>query len=349
MTERPRLHAVTWLLWAIAAAATVELAPSPLYVALVIAVAALVVEVHGLDTPLARAFPALVAMGVAFALVRIVLTAATTHGGDHVLFTTPAMQLPRLLGGFVVGGSVELPVVLQAAAESFVLVGVMAAFGAFNAVVSHYELVRSAPRAFYEPGLVVTVALAFVPSTIDAVHAVREADRARTGGRIVRRGRLLRLVVPILESGMERAVALAESMDSRGFAHTGATPNERAVGWCVLGSLLALGGAFVALVGRAEAAALGLGLVGTATLVAAVTIASRQMGRTRYRPTRLTGNDWTVAAIALAAPVGIGFLAVFGNHPLTWAAGELRWPAFDPIAGLAIVCLAVPALAPRRP
>ena len=113
---------------------------------------------------------------------------------------------------------------LQSLAEGFAIVGVMAVFGAFNSVVSHSELVQSTPRAFYELGLVVVVALAFVPSTITAIHDVREADRARTGGRVVRRGRLLRQVVPVLEHGLERAVTLAESMDSRGFARGGREP-----------------------------------------------------------------------------------------------------------------------------
>ena len=44
------LHAVTWSLWALAAAASVQLAPSPLYVALVIAVAFLVVTAHRIDS-----------------------------------------------------------------------------------------------------------------------------------------------------------------------------------------------------------------------------------------------------------------------------------------------------------
>src|SRR4029077_7946981 len=98
--------------------------------------------------------------------------------------------------------------------------------------------------AFYELGLVVTVALAFVPTTLGAVHSVREADRARTGGRVGRRGPLLRLIVPILESGMERAVALAESMDARGFSRQPAAPTERAAGWSTLVALLALSGSF---------------------------------------------------------------------------------------------------------
>ena len=41
----------------------------------------------------------------------------------------------------------DWPIGLRAAADAFVVVGVMAVFGAFNAVASHDELVRAAPRA----------------------------------------------------------------------------------------------------------------------------------------------------------------------------------------------------------
>lgn len=345
MGTRP--HAIAWLVWALAAAATVELAPSPVYVALVIAAAALVVERHALDTPLARAFPILIVAGVLFAVVRIVLTAATTHHVGHVLFGTPDFTLPRLLGGFTVGGSVELPVVLQSAAEGFTIVGVMAAFGAFNAVVSHYELVQATPRAFYEPGLIVTVALAFVPSTVTAVAAVREANRARTGNRVVRRGRMLRMVVPVLETGMERAVNLAESMDARGFARGNAERSDHVAGWCGLGALLCLGGAFVALVGQRRALAGVLGLAGIGALVTAVLTGAGARRLARYRVRRLTQADWRLGLVALAAPVGVALLAL-GGRTLTWSATPLHVPHFDPLAGLAVLCLAVPALRRRE-
>ena len=345
MRTGSRLHAVTWLVWALAAAACVELAPSPVYVAVVIAIAAVVVQVHAHDSPLARAFPALVLLGVAFGVVRVVLTAATTHGVGHVLFTTPALTLPDMLGGFTVGGTVELPVILQSAAEGFAIVGVLAAFGAFNAVVSHYELVQSAPRAFYEPGLVVTVALAFVPSTMNAIAAVREADLARTGGRVVRRGRLLRLAVPILESGMERALSLAESMDSRGFAHGPASRNDRYAAWASAGGLLALGGAFVALVGRSRAPASVLAAVGLVSLVLAVGLASRASARPRYRPAGLRGVDWAVAAVCLAAPAGVALVALVADASLSWSAVPLELPRFDIVVALALCALAAPAVA----
>lgn len=339
----PPLHAVAWLVWAVAAAASVELATSPVYVAVVVGVAFVVVSVHGEDTPLARAFPLLLSVGLAFALLRVVLTAATTHTGADALFTTPSFTLPRLLGGFEVGGPVELGVVLQSAAEGFAIVGVMAVFGAFNAVVSHHELVQSAPRAFYEPGLILTVSIAFVPATVATVARVREADRARTGGRVVRRGRLLRLVVPVMETALERALLLAESMDARGFASGPPTRADRVAGWCVLAALAGLGGAFVALVGRARGAALALGLVGVFAVAAAVAVASRRSARPRYRARRMGARDWAVAAVSLAAPAGLAVLALSGDETLRWAASPLRLPEFDPAAGLALAALTVPA------
>lgn len=344
--EHP-FHSVAWLVWALAAAACVELAPSPVYVALVVAVAFLVVSAHTLDTPLARAFPLLLGVGAAFGLVRVLLTAATTHTGLDALFTTPHFSLPRLLGGFQVGGPVEPAVVLQAAAESFAVVGVMAVFGAFNAVVSHHQLVQSAPRAFYETGLILTVAVAFVPATVATVARVREADRARTGGHVVRRGRLVRLAVPILESALERALLLAESMDARGFAAAEASRSDRTAAWCVLAGLAGMGGAFVALVARARAPAVVLGAVAVTAVAAATIVSSRQAARATYRARRMATRDWALVAGALLAPAGLGVLALAGDSTLTWTATPLHLPRFSPLAAVALAALTVPAWHPH--
>ena len=110
----------------------------------------------------------------------------------------------------------------------------IAVFGAFNAIVSHYELVQSlaarVPRARTRRR---RSALRSCPSTITAIHDVREADRARTGGRAVRRGRLLRQIVPVLENGLERAV---DSGRVDGLARAsrdgGAAPSGAGAGWC---------------------------------------------------------------------------------------------------------------------
>lgn len=345
-SDRP-WHALTWLLWALAGATAVQLAPNPLYVLVVVAVAWVVVEAHGLGGPFARAFPVLVGLAVAFGVMRTVLTAATTHGGDDVLLTTPSFTLPEVLGGFTVGGTIETAVVVHAAAESLVIVGIIAVFAAFNAVASHYELVQAAPRAFHELGLVVVIALAFVPSIITAVHDVGEADRARTGGRVVRRGRLLRRLVPVLESGLERAVTLAESLDSRGFAHRPPVTRERAAGWCGALALLALAGAFVALVARAGTTALVLGVAGAAGVVTATVLVSGVSARARYRPRRMRVADWAVVAASLGAPALLGALSIAGSSSLTWPVDPLAFPTADVLPLLALLALLAPCA--RRP
>jgi energy-coupling factor transport system permease protein len=348
---RSPLHAVTWLVWAVGAAACVQLAPNPLYVALVVAICFLVVSAHRLDTTLARAFPILIGLGVTFAVVRVVLTALTTHSADpaHLWFTLPSFTLPRILGGFTVGGTIEGDVVLYAAAQAFAVVGILAAFGVFNAVASHHELVQATPRAFHEPGLIVTVALAFVPSTMTAITAVRESDRARTGGRVVRGGRLVRLTVPILESGLERAVALAESMDARGFARNERGPADRWAGWCALGSLVALGGSFVALVGRSSGVAAALGATGVVLLIAAVSLSSQSVRTSRYRPRSLTRLDLGIGVVALTAPLALAVLDATTDIALFWTPYPLAFPPFALAPALAIALLAVPVLVSPLP
>jgi energy-coupling factor transport system permease protein len=342
-TPRP-WHSLAWLGWAVAAAACVQLAPSPVYVALVIGICWLIVEAHAPPGPYRRAFPALIALGVVFGLFRVAIAALTTHNGIDIWFTLPQATMPDILGGFTVGGTVESTVVLQALATSFTVVGMMAVFGAANALWSHYELVQATPRAFHELGIVVTVALAFVPATIESVRAVREADRARTGGRRVRRGRLLRSVVPVLERGLERAVALSESMDARGFGIRGPSRADAEAGWCALLALVALAAAFLASIGRATTAATIAVLVGTVALGLGVWRGSRGTQRQHYRRRPMQRSDWLLIGFAFLAPVTLSVVAAVGNDTLAWYASPLRWPRFDPVVAIALLPLLAPLL-----
>lgn len=336
------LHAVTWLIWALSAAISVELAPSPAYVVIVIAAAGVVVVAHGTGTALARAFPLFLAVGGGFAALRVFLTGLTTHTDGSVLVTLPDVRLPVLLGGFTVGGTVHAEVVLGAAAESLVVVGVMAVFGAFNAVVVHYQLVQAAPRAFYESGLVLTVSLAFVPSIIGTIQRVREADRARLGGARPPRRRAFALVVPVLEASLERAVALAESMDSRGFGRAGAGRYARAGVGLALAGLLLTGAAFVALVAGQPGWAAATAAPGVLGVMAGIAVTSAGDRRPRYRRRPLAGTDLVVMGLSLAAPAILGVLAARGGAALSWSAGA-GWPAVTPPAVIALLLLAAPA------
>lgn len=348
------LHSLTWLVWALCLAVSLQVARNPLLVAIALAATWVVVEAHRRPGSLARALPVLVGLAVVFGALRVVLIGLTTPlgagGTGGVLVELPQATLPRLLGGFSIGGAVSEAVVLQTAIDSLVVVGIMAGFGAFNAVASHHELLAAAPRAFHEPGLVLTVALAFVPSTLEAASAAREADRARTGGAVVRRGRAVRLALPVLETGLERAVRLAESMDARGYGRARAGAGDRAAAGLGLGAMLALAGAVLALVGRAQGVAAGLAAVGVLALVGAI-VASGRSAPTRYRRRRLGRLDAAVMAAAVAVPVVLAGCAAADVADLAWdpAVLPLRAPTLPLVPALALVALAAPALVRRRP
>ena len=345
-TPRP-WHSLAWLGWAVAAAAAVQLAPSPVYVALIVGITWVIVEAHAADGPYRRAFPFLLTVGAIFGLSRVIIAALTSHNGTHIWFTLPHATMPDILGGFTVGGTVETDVVLQAVAISFTVIAIMGIFGAVNAIWSHYELVQATPRAFHELGVVITVALAFIPSTIESVSAVREADRARTGGPVVRRGRILRTILPVLERGLERAVALSESMDSRGFGIRAPGRADLEAGWCAVVALFALAIGFLALIGRATTLAGVCAALGVGALGVGVWRGSRSTPRQYYRRRSLTRADWFMIAAAATTPVLLAVASALGNPTLSWNASPLAWPRFDPLIALALVPLLAPLV--RRP
>lgn len=116
---------------------------------------------------------------------------------------------------FVLLGPVNRGSVLAAVLEGLRVAVMLAVFGTFSSVTDPWRILRLAPRRFHEPALAAALALSIAPRTIEAAARVREAQRMR--GIELRRWRALpALAVPVLVTGMEQAVTLAESMDARG-------------------------------------------------------------------------------------------------------------------------------------
>jgi energy-coupling factor transport system permease protein len=112
-------------------------------------------------------------------------------------------------------GTVSAGAVAYAALEGARLAALLVVFGTFNAVTDPSAVVRLAPRRFFEPALAAALALSIAPRTIASAARVREAQRLR-GIRTSGWRSIPALAVPVLETGMEQAVTLAESMDARG-------------------------------------------------------------------------------------------------------------------------------------
>lgn len=182
------MHPAAWIVWVTCAAIVAFTTTDPFYLGLLVAVAWFVYAACHVPGPTAHSFRVFLIGGIM------------------------AMGIRTLL---VFLGTIELGSVVYAALEGMRLAAILVVFGTFNAVTDPFGVVRLAPRRFHEPALAAALALAIAPRTIASVHRVREAQALR-GLATTRWRSLPALAIPILETGMEDAVTLAESMDARG-------------------------------------------------------------------------------------------------------------------------------------
>ena len=145
--------------------------------------------------------------------------------------------------------------------------------------------------------------------------------QAKTGasGRVAR---LRRFLVPVLEDALERSLALAAGMDTRGY---GRAPGEsagrrRVTGGLLLGALIGIAVGVYAVLDRTAPRYLALPMLGAGTMlsVAGMWSAGRRVTRTRYRPDRWRLPELLTAATGImvaAATYAIGAGDVALAHP----------------------------------
>ncbi|MFI9783850.1 CbiQ family ECF transporter T component [Kitasatospora sp. NPDC051984] len=328
-----QLHPGAWWLWALGLAAAASRTTNPLLLLLILAVAGFVVAARRGDAPWARSYAAFLRLGLLVLAARVVFAVllGSPVGGTHVLFTLPQLPLPAWAQGVRLGGSVSLEGVLFALYEGLRLAVLLACVGAANALASPSRLLRSLPGALYEAGVAAVVAMTFAPNLVADVRRLRAARRLR--GRTDRGVRaVLSVGLPVLEGALERSVALAAAMDTRGFGRTARVPRQlvRTGGVLTLAGLLGVCSAtYGLLTAGSHAWALPVLLAGVAASAAGLALGSRRSVRTRYRPDPWALPEWlTALSGALVATA------------LIWYAG--RWPE-------ALTPSVVPPTAPRLP
>jgi len=182
------MHPGAWFAWAACAGIAGAMTTNPFYLVPLGLVAWAVHSLRRIEGPQTKAFKV-------FALFGLITIATRT---SLVLFER-----------------VTLEATSTAFLEGLRLAVLLAIFGTFNSVADPFRVLRLAPRRFQEPALAAALALSITPRTLDAVARVREAQRLR--GMDVKKWRSWpALAVPVLATGMDDAVVLAESMDARG-------------------------------------------------------------------------------------------------------------------------------------
>lgn len=327
-------NARAWVFWIFAAAILAMVARNPLYTILLLLVSRIIVVADSspgdeLKIPLLR-------IAVAILLFSATYNALFVHVGETVLITLPDWPL--------IGGPVTLEALVAGVANGLVLLTLLSIFLALNAIVPVGDLVRLTPSALQDLGVVVLIAITYVPETRRHLKRIQEAQAIR--------GHQLRgindwrpLVVPLLVGGLERAMHLAETMVARGYGATTSmapTTGER-IG-LTAGLVVVFSGWLVALwQGWPGWILLGAGLL---LLAGVLWRRSYRAPRTTYRPA-----VWGPKELLLLATASIALVVVIVPWPIVDQATlayspfpKLSVPDFDWIIGAALAALALPAL-----
>ncbi|WP_328707488.1 energy-coupling factor transporter transmembrane component T [Streptomyces sp. HM190] len=349
------LHPLAWWLWALGLGTAASRTTNPLLLALLIAVAGYVVATHRTDAPWARSYTAFVKLGLAVLVVRLAFAVVlgSPIPGTHTLLVLPEVPLPDWAQGIRLGGRVTAEGVLFALYDGLRLAALLICVGAANALANPARLLKSLPGALYEAGVAVVVAMTFAPHLVADVQRLRAARRLR--GRPDRglRG-LAQVGLPVLEGALERSVALAAAMDSRGYGRTAEVPARvrRTTAALTLGGLLGVcAGTYGVLTAAGGTYGLPVLLTGLAAALAGLRLGGRRSPRTRYRP-----DPWGVrASLVAASGAAVAVLLVLceaydaaalhpGVVPLTTPDLPL-WPAAALLVGL-LPSFAVPGPPP---
>jgi energy-coupling factor transport system permease protein len=348
------LHPVAWWCWSVGLAVAASQTTNPWLLLLLIGVACLAVAARRSAQPWANSFRLYLWLGVFIVLIRVLFRILLGGGdGGRVLLDLPQIPLPHWALGLRLLGPVTQEALLAGLYDGLRLAAIVICIGAANALANPKRLLRSVPPALYEIGSALVVAVTVLPQLVDSVRRVRAAQALR-GGETGRVRSLRRLLVPVLEDALERSLALAAGMDTRGYGRTsGATPRERRT----TGALMLVGlcgicvGVYAGLDGTTP------GWLGRPMLVAGVLVsiagmyaAGRRVGRSRYRPAPWLWPELVVALSGVAVGAAGWWMS---RHQLAIAYPSVTVPPAlsllaiaAAVAGLAGALCAPPAVAP---
>lgn len=320
MPELRSLHPGAWWAWALGLAGAAALTTNVLVLALIVAAACLVVVMRRTDAPWALGFRQYLILAVVILVIRVALRTVMSLGDGAV----DAMR-----AGF---------------ADGMQLATMIVCVGAANSLADPKRLLASLPAALHEIGTAVVIALSVFPQLVESVQRVRRARTLRPEpGRV----RALRgIVVPVLEDAFDRSLALAASMEARGFGRDGdaGSAQRRRTGLLLAAALtLICVGMYATLDDTAPRWLAPSALVPGAIAAAwGVRVAGRRVTRTRYRPHRWSIQDSLVAGSGVATLLLVALAARLDPaalHPGTGAGTLLPALTAASLAGVLVATL----------
>lgn len=357
------LHPWAWWCWAIGIGIAVSGTTNPLLLSLIAVAVVTVVMLRRSASPWARSVRFYLLLALFVIGVRVFFRILLGGGsGETVLFSLPSVPLPAWAAGITLGGPVTAEALAGTLYEGLRLAVMLLCIGAANALANPRQALRSVPAALYDASVAVVIALSVAPQLIESIQRVHRARRLR--GDSARNLRALRTVaMPVLADAIDRSLALAAGMESRGFGRTRGLPAAGALTAMLLASASATLGVFLLLSTDYWQLACALVAAGMAGAGLALRAAGRRLRVSVYRPHPWGVRETLVAAagvLAAALVLSLGRLdpdalspalsALLGAGTLTPSTHPLVWPELSApmLAVLGLVLAPLPLSRPRR-
>lgn len=345
------VHPWAWWVWALCLAACATKANNPLFLLLLVAAIVFVVLNRRVEAAWTRS------LGFYFTLAGFIIVMRlffqVSVGGlrdGTILFTTPEIPLPDWAAGIRLGGPVALEAIVYSVIESGRIGAMILAIGAANTLANPKRALKSVPTAFAQLATAIVIALSLAPQLIESIHRIHRARKLRGTPAKGIRG-LIAIFVPVLVDATERAMALASSMESRGY---GRTRNSKPIDvWTslmlIVAMVLTIFGTY-ALLGVDGGLLIGLTILaaGIGLLCLAIYRCSKQITLTRYRPDPWRGVETMVCAAGVVCAIGTFWLA--SNSPfMGMITYPMHWPQLSPLMVVVAIVAASPgAFTPKN-
>jgi energy-coupling factor transport system permease protein len=330
----PALDSRAWIVWVAGMTTAALTTLHPIYLVLLLGIVVLLWDHSTEDARAMLRFGTLVRIAIYALVFSAVFNMLTVHHGQRILFRLPD-ALP------IIGGALTLESLLYGGLNALRIVVLIFAFSLFSRRVDAADLLRLMPAALFEVGLILSIGFTMIPAALRSYTEIREAQTLRGHEPRGIRG-LLPLFTPLVVSGMERALSLAESMESRGYgrkAH-GSGAGQWATFTGVAGLLITFG---VNTFAPMPSAALIVALVSCAALVGVgLWVLSHAAGRTAWRRGVWGWREWlvTFGVLIVCAVILLGDPSALVFDPYNMR----TLPTFDPLIGCALLCFALPAV-----
>jgi energy-coupling factor transport system permease protein len=170
---------------------------------------------------IAKEWASLMKFSLLLCLLIIVINALASNQGSHILYQIP-FAIP------IVGApKITLEAVLWGVGNSLRLLAIISAFTILTFTIHPDDLILVLMKAKlpYKSVMVTSLSTKSVPALIDDAQRISDVQKSRglefdKGGRIQKVKSYMAVGIPLLSNSLDRAVQVAEAMESRAFGST---------------------------------------------------------------------------------------------------------------------------------